>query len=262
MKPFHYNQDPLYTAAAAILTGQSLIENHLFESWSDGYIDKYTRTVFNPQTNELTLTYRNYEQWPKKFIVSSEDAKKIMNYDNENQKRVINQLFKAGKLKKIEEGVEDWEGENPARWNPKERKELRAALESGKKLPYNEFRKLAHNYYKKTAKDHALNNLMTMSDQMTVDDVSRMFGMKLKLKDGKVFATKLKEGVEDFYSQKMIKNQLNTIVRNSTTCLQMIEAGREFPEWAQSEIAVAEDGIVSVAEFMESHHDDTNKLQK
>ena len=51
----------------------------------------------------------------------------------------------------------------------------------------------------------------------------------------------------------MIKNQLNTIVRNSTTCLQMIEAGRKFPEWAQSEIAVAEDGIVSVTEFMESH---------
>jgi hypothetical protein len=63
----------------------------------------------------------------------------------------------------------------------------------------------------------------------------------------------IQEGDEDFHSQKMIKNQLNTIVRNSTTCLQMIEAGRKFPEWAQSEIAVAEDGIVSVTEFMESH---------
>jgi hypothetical protein len=170
-----------------------------------------------------------------------------------NQRKMGSKDFVLDKLVKLKEGVEDWEGENPPRWNPKERKELRAALESGKKLPYNEFRKLAHNYYKKSAKDHALNNLMTMSDQMTVDDVSRMFGMKLKLKDGKVFATKLKEGVEDFYSQKMIKNQLNTIVRNSTTCLNMIEAGREFPEWAQSEIAVAEDGIVSVTEFMESH---------
>ena len=63
----------------------------------------------------------------------------------------------------------------------------------------------------------------------------------------------IKEGDEGFYSQKMIKNQLQTIVRNSNTCLEMIGAGREFPEWAQSEIAVAEDGIVSVTEFMQSH---------
>jgi len=65
----------------------------------------------------------------------------------------------------------------------------------------------------------------------------------------------MKEGAEDFYSQKMIKNQLQTIVRNSNACLEMIEAGRKFPEWAQSEIAVAEDGIVSVTEFMQSHSD-------
>lgn len=69
-----------------------------------------------------------------------------------------------------------------------------------------------------------------------------------------VYSTSLKEGDEGFYSQKMIKNQLQTIVRNSNTCLEMIGAGREFPEWAQSEIAVAEDGIVSVTEFMQSHN--------
>jgi len=63
----------------------------------------------------------------------------------------------------------------------------------------------------------------------------------------------IQEGDEDFHSQKMIKNQLNTIVRNSNICLQMIENDREFPEWAQSEIAVAEAGIVSVTEYMESH---------
>lgn len=66
----------------------------------------------------------------------------------------------------------------------------------------------------------------------------------------------IQEGDEGFHSQKMIKNQLNTIVRNSNICLQMIEDDREFPEWAQSEIAVAEDGIVSVAEYMESHSSD------
>jgi hypothetical protein len=42
----------------------------------------------------------------------------------------------------------------------------------------------------------------------------------------------------------------------------MIEDDREFPEWAQSEIAVAEDGIVSVTEFMESHTSDGAKLEE
>ena len=72
----------------------------------------------------------------------------------------------------------------------------------------------------------------------------------------------VKEGDEGFYSQKMIKNQLQTIVRNSNTCLQMIEDDREFPEWAQSEIAVAEDGIVSVTEFMQSHNSDKKEIDE
>jgi len=67
---------------------------------------------------------------------------------------------------------------------------------------------------------------------------------------------------EDIYSQKMIKNQLQTIVRNANNCLMMIDAGRMFPEWAQSEIAVAEDGLVSVTEYMQSHYSDEVKLSK
>lgn len=72
----------------------------------------------------------------------------------------------------------------------------------------------------------------------------------------------VKEDDEDFYSQKMIKNQLQTIVRNSNECLQMIEDDREFPEWAQSEIAVAENGIVSVTEFMQSHNSDKEEIDE
>lgn len=78
-----------------------LDEEEMFESWSDGFIDKFTQAVFNPKGNVLTLTWRNYEQWPKKYSVSAEDAKKIMNYDGQNRIRAINQLIKAGKLKKI-----------------------------------------------------------------------------------------------------------------------------------------------------------------
>jgi hypothetical protein len=60
---------------------------------------------------------------------------------------------------------------------------------------------------------------------------------------------------DDFYAEEMIKNQLQTIVRNSSECIDMIERGLKFPEWAQSKIAVAEDGIISVTEFMQSHSD-------
>jgi hypothetical protein len=67
---------------------------------------------------------------------------------------------------------------------------------------------------------------------------------------------------DDFYSEEMIKNQLQTIVRNSSECMDMIERGLKFPEWAQSKIAVSEDGIVSVAEFMQSHYANKGKLDE
>jgi len=226
MKPFHYNQDPLYGAAAAILTGQSLTENHLFESWSDGYIDKYTQTVFNPQTNELTLTWRNYEQWPKKFIISSDDAKKIMNNNNENRKRVINQLFKAGKLKKIEENVKLHEGRS---FDSMSDDNLKAWLQNN------------------------WTNKRNINQELKID----LKKAEEEAKKRKLDWNAIKEDHdEDFYSQKMITNQLKTIIRNASECLQMIEDGQEFPEWAQSEIAVAENGIVSVTEFMQSHDED------
>ena len=98
---FNSKPDSIFEAAYAVLSGST--ENQLFESWSDGFIDKYTQIVFNPKDNILTLTWRNYTQWPKKFKLSPEDAKKIMNYDDENRKRTINQMIKAGKLQKISE---------------------------------------------------------------------------------------------------------------------------------------------------------------
>jgi hypothetical protein len=67
---------------------------------------------------------------------------------------------------------------------------------------------------------------------------------------------------DDFYAEEMIKNQLQTIVRNSSECIDMIERGLKFPEWAQSKIAVAEDGIVSVTEFMQSHYANKAKLEE
>jgi hypothetical protein len=69
-----------------------------------------------------------------------------------------------------------------------------------------------------------------------------------------IFVEDTLQEADDFYAEKMIKNQLETIVRNSSECIDMIERGLKFPEWAQSKIAVAEDGIVSVTEFIQSHY--------
>jgi hypothetical protein len=163
MKPFHYNQDPLYAVAASILAGQTVSEDVTLEEG----VEDIAANVANFKKGDKT----NFG------VVTDVSSTSI--------------TFKA------------------------------------KDLPVT---KIAFNQRKMGSKDFVLDKLI-----------------KLKESEG------IKEGEEDFYSQKMIKNQLNTIVRNSTTCLQMIEAGRKFPEWAQSEIAVAEDGIVSVTEFMESH---------
>jgi hypothetical protein len=163
MKPFHYNQDPLYAVAASILAGQTVTEDVTLEEG----VEDIAANVANFKKGDKT----NFG------VVTDVSSTSI--------------TFKA------------------------------------KDLPVT---KIAFNQRKMGSKDFVLDKLI-----------------KLKESEG------IKEGEEDFYSQKMIKNQLNTIVRNSTTCLQMIEAGRKFPEWAQSEIAVAEDGIVSVTEFMESH---------
>jgi hypothetical protein len=58
---------------------------------------------------------------------------------------------------------------------------------------------------------------------------------------------------ENYYDSKMIENQLKTIVRNAQACLELSQSGKEFPEWAQSEVAVAADMLVDVAQFMSSH---------
>jgi hypothetical protein len=162
MKPFHYNQDPLYAAAASILTGQQLTEKVV-------KLDDILK--------------QNKQEWDK---------------------------IKSGKLELMNSN--------------KLYDELYTYFSS--EMPYGVAK----------ARDGD-------PDEWIMNKLEQMGYL----------GENIQEGEEDFYSQKMIKNQLNTIVRNSTTCLQMIEAGRKFPEWAQSEIAVAEDGIVSVTEFMESH---------
>jgi nucleoid DNA-binding protein len=273
MKPFHYNQDPLYTAAAAILTGQPLNEEdemneaarfnmgtatitraghtldgkkvHIFKKFDDGRINaqyvksdkkgdvlnltlKQDEYVLNEAAsgadfyllpghvinNELFVAARNLNSmqsslkngndfdlkgFKNMISILNDIAKQAKRFKTGDEIPVSYQYkakySKATSIESVEESKssdDDWEGENPSMWNPKERKELYAALASGKKIPLAKFMTLAHNYYKKSAKDHALNNLMTMTDQGTVNDVENMFGLGLKLKGGNVFATKIK----------------------------------------------------------------------
>ena len=74
----------------------------LDESWSDGFVDKFTKTVYNPKENILTLTWRNYEQWPKKYNISPKDGEKLLGDSLQNRSRFLNQLIKDGRLKEIQ----------------------------------------------------------------------------------------------------------------------------------------------------------------
>lgn len=81
----------------------STVEDTFQESWSNGYVDKYTKTVYYPKDNMITLTWRHYEKWPKTFHFSDSDAKEYFSQDNQNRSRWLNQKIKSGSLKKITE---------------------------------------------------------------------------------------------------------------------------------------------------------------
>lgn len=109
-----------------------------------------------------------------------------------------------------------------------------------------------------------LNTFLKSGNINFIDTVNYIFKLDPNIKYSK--ASGLKEDTlqedENFYAEEMIKNQLETIIRNSSECMDMIEHGLKFPEWAQSKIAVAEDGIVSVTEFMQSHYSDKGEIEE
>jgi len=82
---------------------QFTVEDTFQESWSDGYVDKYTKTVYNSNDNTITITWRNYENWPKTFHFSDSDAKEYFSQDNQNRSRWLNRKIKSGLLKQIVE---------------------------------------------------------------------------------------------------------------------------------------------------------------
>lgn len=201
MKPFHYNQDPLYTAAASILQAQQLTEdivafnNRGFKQLNGLMSDEDIHTAVNSTIKSAT----------QKLSDSTWD--------------VVTDIY--GRRKNS-----TWAGD----W-------ILARKGGGAWL---------------TIKDGG-----SFKAQDSIVDVLSFFEIEEEMEN-----KEMKEGDEGFYSQKMIKNQLQTIVRNSNECLKMVEDDREFPEWAQSEIAVAEDGIVSVTEFMQSHNSDKEEIDE
>lgn len=196
MKPFHYNQDPLYTAAASILQAQQLTEdivafnNRGFKQLNGLMSDEDIHTAVNSTIKSAT----------QKLSDSTWD--------------VVTDIY--GRRKNS-----TWAGD----W-------ILARKGGGSWL--------------------TIKNGGSFKAQDSIENVLSFFEIE----------EEMKEGDEGFYSQKMIKNQLQTIVRNSNDCLQMIEDNLEFPEWAQSEIAVAENGIVSVTEFMQSHNSDKKEIDE
>jgi hypothetical protein len=70
-------------------------------SWIDGYVDDYTKMSYNPKDEVLTLTWKNYEKFPKD--VKLDKASWEMLNKSTNRKRAFNQLWMSGKIKAMKE---------------------------------------------------------------------------------------------------------------------------------------------------------------
>jgi hypothetical protein len=287
MKPFHYNQDPLYAASASILTGQQLTEE-VAEFKNQGFIlvgnpkgNPFLRNDVNSSIksavnklsdvtwNLVTDIYgkRDNGAWAGDWILQRKGGDAWLTIKDGG-------AFKAhGSISSVlsffeDEGMEEMEDEGME----EEIKVDEFASLLGKQVHHG-----SPGYPTKEV-IASITPHQTKKGSFEVEFESGAFdvlsqGELYDLMNGvEVFyhsphggksvielqEEEMEEGHEDLYSQKMIKNQLQTLVRNSNTCLQMIEDDRKFPEWAQSEIAVAEAGIVSVTEYMESHTSDDN----
>jgi hypothetical protein len=81
----------------------TLDEEDLDESgaWIDGYVDDYTKMSYNPKDEVLTLTWRNYEKFPKDVKLDKASWEMLMK--SQNRSRTFNQLWMSGKIKVIKE---------------------------------------------------------------------------------------------------------------------------------------------------------------
>lgn len=335
MKPFHYNQDPLYAAAAAILTGQQLTEEvvafknlgfklvnglmsddkiHLAINSS---IESVVQKLGDSTWDVVTDIYgkRADGEWAGDWIMARKgggswltikDGGPFKAHDSissvlsffEMEEEVKVDEFASLLGKQVHHGSSGYPTKEViASITPHQTKKgsFEIEFESGTfdVLSQDELYDLMNGvevHFKsphggmsfielqeegmEEAKDYKLDSLSldqlktrfaSLDNQIGyLEDKQGFAPEELKAEfralDAEIESRKtMKEGDEDAYSQKMIKNQLQTIVRNSNTCLKMIENDREFrefPEWAQSEIAVAEAGIVSVTKFMKSHTSD------
>jgi hypothetical protein len=98
----HENGNPKYKADYASY-GNLGIKEDLEEkaSWIDGYIDKYTQMVYKPKEEILTLTWRNYEKFPKDVKLDKASWETLSK--SQNRPRAFNQLWMSGKIKAMKE---------------------------------------------------------------------------------------------------------------------------------------------------------------
>jgi hypothetical protein len=268
MKPFHYNQDPLYAAAALILQGKPLTEEN--DSNSPKKLEEDNGVLISA-LKEKGYTRLGMEQLapairkarvntPLGAVVNAyakeDEGKFVLFYDDATVSVIMNGKVNFGlSLNRALDLIESKEIDEQSDGDFKSLigktvyhgspgypvKEVIASIDP-------------HQTKKGSFSVEFESGIFDTLSGDELDELMNGVDVRYKSPHGGLTVIKLQED-EDFYSQKMIKNQLQTIVRNSNECLQMIEDDREFPEWAQSEIAVAEDGIVSVTEFMQSHSD-------
>ena len=297
MKPFHYNQDPLYAVAAAILNNKDchesideaakpndpanlrrIISNHteLLRKAPDSKAKEFHRVAIANAKEKLKSLGETVEESVKSNQFASLLGKTVYHGSPGYPVKEVISSIDPHQTKKGSFSVEFESGV----FDTLSGDELNDLM-NGAEVFYKSYGgrsviKLKEEEQLEEAKDYKLKSLSlaqlvarkkTLENQIGyLEDKQGFAPEELKAEfraiDAEIESRKsMKEGDEGFYSQKMIKNQLQTIIRNANACLQMIEAGREFPEWAQSEIAVAEDGVVSVTEFMQSHNSVKEKTE-
>jgi hypothetical protein len=323
MKPFHYNQDPLYDAAASILQGQQLTEDiiafknlgfkQLNGLMSDDEIHRAVNSTIKRESlklgdstwNVVTDIYgrRDDGTWTGDWILARKGGGAWLTTKDGGAFKAHDSIISVLSFFEMEEGMEEEVKVDKFEEGVKAISEdVFKKLLTKAALMFTSAKDIADSWY-----EGASGEMKKMKSALTPDNVEKFVAASAALsrvhdeaasmksgKDAMAFlgdAAKieslimkyteeiLKKGVirkenksyeleegalapNKFAELKMIKNQLQTIVRNSNVCLQMVEDDHDFPEWAQSEIAVAEAGIVSVTEFMESHTSDKEEIDE
>ena len=273
MKPFHYNQDPMYAAAAAILTGQQLTEE-VAEFTNQGFIlvgnpkgNPFLRDAVNSSIksavnklsdvtwNLVTDIYgkRDNGAYADDWILQRKGGDAWLTIKDGGQFKAHSSISSVLSFFELQESMKDMEKIYNDFKSLIGKQVLHGSPGYGEKEIIKKITPQIPNGVDSNFKVDFESGFFDVLSQDELYDLIDGKEVEYRSPHGGMSVIELQEDENPSSSKHMIANQLQTIIRNSEECLQMIEDDRKFPEWAQSKIAVAEHGIVGVTEYMNSH---------